>query len=80
MDTIEIITGYTFRELQDELARVRGTGMPRSTLYNWLSALKIKPGIDGLYSSDDLETLKDLNRFLKRCPSIDKFINARFCA
>ena len=80
MNTVEIHAGYTFEELRQELDRVRDGGMPKSTLYNWLAKLKIAPGISGFYSDDDLEILKDLNRFLTRCPNINKFINARFCA
>lgn len=78
MNTVEILQGYTFEELQAELSRVRDGGMPKATLYNWLKKLKIQPGIDGLYSQSDLDTLKDLNRFLKRCPSIAKFEKVYF--
>ena len=47
--------------------------MPRTTLYGWIRRLKLIPGIDGLYTQEDLETLKALNRFLQKCPSIAKF-------
>lgn len=78
MNTIEIQYGYTFEELRGELARVRDSGMPRATLYGWLRRLKLVPGLDGLYSQEDLETLKALNRFLKQCPSIAKFEKVYF--
>ncbi len=78
METIEIKTRYTFEDLQRELARIRDRGMPRSTLYYWLEKLRILPGLDGYYTEDDLDVLKDLNRFLKRCPSIKKFSIVRF--
>lgn len=77
MNTIEIQQGYTFEDLRGELARVRGK-MPSTTLYGWLRRLKLVPGLDGLYSQEDLETLKALNRFLKRCPSITKFERVYF--
>ena len=69
----QIHAEYTFEELQSELARVRDGGMPKSTLYNWIKRLKILPNESGYYTQDDLDILKDLNRFLKRCPSIAKF-------
>jgi hypothetical protein len=78
MHTVHIDTGYKFEELQQELARVREGGMPRTTLYGWLRRLKIIPGIDGFYTEEDLQTLKALNRFLKQCPSIAKFEKAYF--
>lgn len=78
MNTIQISQGYTFHDLRAELSRIRGSEMPQTTLYNWLRRLKISPGRDGLYSTDDLYVLKDLNRFLQRCPSIKKFERAYF--
>lgn len=78
MNTIQVSTGYTVEELQAELDRVRPGGMPRTTLYGWIRRLKLIPNLDGLYTSEDLETLKALNRFLQNCPSIDKFIKVYF--
>ena len=78
MNTIQIIQGYDFEELQTELNRVRSGGMPRTTLYGWIRRLKLIPGIDGQYTQEDLETLKALNRFLQRCPSIAKFEKVYF--
>lgn len=78
MNTIQISQGYSFEELRTELDRVRSGGMPRTTLYNWIRRLKLIPGIDGLYTAEDLETLKALNRFLQRCPSIAKFEKVYF--
>ena len=78
MNTIEIQNGYTFQDLQGELSRIRGSEMPPSTLYYWLRKLRILPGKDGLYTTDDLDVLKDLNRFLQRCPSIKKFEQVYF--
>ena len=66
MNTIQIVQGYSFEDLQAELNRVRTGGMPRTTLYGWIRRLKLIPGIDGLYTQEDLETLKALNRFLQR--------------
>lgn len=78
MNSIEISQGYSFEELQAELSRVRAGGMPRTTLYNWIRRLKLVPNLDGEYTQDDLETLKALNRFLKKCPSIAKFEKVYF--
>lgn len=78
MHTVQYLTAYTFEELQAELARVRKGGMPPSTLYNWLRRLNITPDIDGAYTEQDLTTLKDLSKFLVKCPSIDKFIKVYF--
>lgn len=80
MNTIQISQGYDFGELRKELDRVRPGGMPRTTLYNWIRRLKLVPGIDGLYTEADLQTLKDLNRFLQKCPSIAKFEKVYFSA
>lgn len=78
MKTVQVTDGYTFDDLQAELARVRERGMPRTTLYGWIRRLKITPDIDGLYTQEDLEVLKALNRFLKNCPSIAKFEKVYF--
>lgn len=72
MHTVETVTGYTFEDLRQELARIRGR-MPARTLYFWLSRLAIVPNSEGLYEAEDLELLKRLHRFLKRVPNIDKF-------
>lgn len=73
MDIIEISQEYTFEELQAELNRIREGGMPRSTLYNQISRLRMRPTRNGTYTQDDLDILKDLNRFLRRVNSIEKF-------
>lgn len=78
MHSVQIATGYTFEDLQAELKRIRAGGMPRTTLYGWLRRLKLIPDIDGLYTQSDLETLKALNRFLQKCPSIAKFEKVYF--
>lgn len=78
MDIIEISQEYTFEELQAELDRVREGGMPRSTLYNQLAQLRIVRTLNGTYTQDDLEILKDLNRFLRRCKSFKKFEQTYF--
>ena len=78
MNTIQIVQGYGFEDLQAELNRVRTGGIPRNTLYGWICRLKLIPGIDGLYTQEDLETLKALNRFLQKYPSIAKFEKVYF--
>lgn len=75
MQTIEVLPRLTFEDLRKELEQIRGT-MPKRTLYHWLNRLDIIPTTEGYYTPDDLEILKQLNRFLRRVPNINKFRQA----
>jgi len=72
MQTVIVIQELSFESLRQELERERGA-MPSRTLYSWISKMGIIRNSEGFYTSEDLELLKRLYRFLKRVPSINKF-------
>jgi hypothetical protein len=73
--TTEVIESdwYTFRELQLELARHRGKGVPVRTLQWWTQQLCISTNAYGFYELQDLRLLVRLVYWLKRNRSLTRF-------